>query len=252
MNGPKWKLLIVEDEATILNGMANYIRRNSLTIDDVLTAKNGQEALDILFRFKPQVMLLDIGLPVKSGIDVMREAKAAGALPCTVILSGHDEFRYAQQAMRFGAVDYLLKPSRSSEILETVEGLFAKLLGEKASGQTKKAPDIAAGSPLIQAALRFIDENYATEISLPAVAEALGVTPSYLSTLFKRTLGYGFSEHLNRVRIDRACDYFIDRKIRTYEVAYKVGFIDEKYFSSVFRKVKGMTPSAYRKSLPPP
>lgn len=249
MQNEKKKLLIVEDEETILGGMCNYIRRNAPFIDVVHTAQNGQEALDILFRSRPQVMLLDIQLPVKDGIAVMKEAKAAGVLPRTIILSGHDEFRYAQQALRYGAVDYLLKPCRSSEILERVRALFAE---QAEDAEEKPSPEGTGGqrerSHLVQDAVEHIQEHYAEDINLTVVADALGVTASYLSTQFKRALGHGFSDHLNRVRIERACDYFFDRRFKMYEIAYKVGFRDEKYFSIVFKKVKGISPSEYRKT----
>lgn len=236
------RLLIVEDEETILQGMFNYIQRNAAHME-VYTAQNGQEALDVLFRVRPQVMLLDIQLPVKDGLTVMKEAKAAGTLPKTIIISGHDEFRYAQQALRFGAVDYLLKPCRSSDILAKVEALF--------DGEAGSAAPASGQSALVAEALAYIDEHYADEISLSVLAGALGVTPSYLSTLLKRALGHGFSDHVNLVRIDRACDYFVDRRMKTYEVAYKVGFRDEKYFSNVFKKIKGISPSDYRKNIRP-
>lgn len=242
------KLLIVEDEEPIRNSISNYIRRNSTRIDTVYTAENGQEALDIIFRVRPQVMLLDIQLPIKDGITVMKEAKAADVMPRTIILSGYDEFRYAQQALRYGAVDYLLKPCRSTEILSKVEALLQDDLppgpGE-AEGQDSSVP----GNSFVQEATEYIREHYPEELTLTLVAEAIGITPSYLSTLFKRTLGYGFVDYLNQERIERACGYFVDNRIKTYEVAFKVGFKDEKYFSSVFRKVKGISPSEYRKSL---
>ena len=112
------KLLIAEDEDMIRNGMEKYIRLHTERFAKIYTAKNGQEAIDIIFQSRPEILLLDVQMPVKSGIDVMKETKEAGILPETIILSGFDEFCYAQQALRFGAKDYMLKPSRSSDILK--------------------------------------------------------------------------------------------------------------------------------------
>ncbi len=69
----------------------------------------------------------------------------------------------------------------------------------------------------------------------------------YLSALFGKTVKMGFADKLNQIRIDRACDYFAAGGKRSCEVAYQMGFKDEKYFSSVFKKLKGEGPSAYRK-----
>jgi two-component system response regulator YesN len=83
-------------------------------------------------------------------------------------------------------------------------------------------------------------------ITLSGTAEILGITGGYLSTLFQKSLQCGFIDYLNRVRIERACCYLEQNYFKTYEIAYKVGFRDEKYFSKVFKKVMGMSPKEYR------
>ena len=91
------KLLIADDEDMIRNGIAKYIKLHTDRYETIYLAKNGQEALDIIYRHKPDIMLLDVQMPHKDGIEVMQEAYRAGVLPCTIILSGYDEFRYAQR-----------------------------------------------------------------------------------------------------------------------------------------------------------
>ena len=63
-----------------------------------------------------------------------------------------------------------------------------------------------------------------------------------------QNIGCGFADVLNQVRVERACCYLEQHQLKNYEVAYKVGFNDEKYFSKVFKKMKGMTPKEYRLS----
>ena len=92
------KLLIADDEDMIRNGIAKYIKLHTDRYETIYLAKNGQEALDIIYRHKPDIMLLDVQMPHKDGIEVMQEAYRAGVLPCTIILSGYDEFRYAHPA----------------------------------------------------------------------------------------------------------------------------------------------------------
>lgn len=240
------KLLIAEDEDSIRGSIQNYVQKNTTVFDAVYGAATGQEALDLIFRYRPQVMLLDIQMPVKDGLTVLKEASAAGVCPKTIILSGHDAFSYAQKAIRYGVADYLLKPCRSTEILQKLEGLAAQ--GGPGPEQAAPPPDedAGAGNRAVEEALRFMQEHYPEPITQPQVAEGLGITPGYLSTLFTRHLGCGFAECLNKIRIQRACDYFVDGQMKTYEVAYKVGFHDEKYFSNVFKKQMGVTPSQYR------
>lgn len=64
--------------------------------------------------------------------------------------------------------------------------------------------------------------------------------------MFVQYLGCGFVDYLNQVRIERACCYLDQKSLKNNEVAFKVGFRDEKYFSRVFKKIMGMTPREYR------
>jgi len=241
------KLLIADDEENIRNSLQKYICKHIPYISEIYTADNGQEALDLIIRYRPQLMLLDIQMPLKSGLEVMKQASAAGICPLTIILSGHDDFEYAQMALRYGAADYLLKPCRSTEIVECIEALIFKNFSDI---RVTTAPSKShSGNNIIDEAIHHIQEHYPNDLTLKSVAEHVGISPSYLSTLFARTLGCGFSDYLNKVRIERACDYFFDGKMKAYEVAFKVGFKDDKYFSNVFKRVTGKSPSEYRKTM---
>lgn len=239
------KLLIVDDEDTIRNGIAKYIQLHTDRFDQICTASNGEEAVEIIFRSKPDIMILDMQMPIMDGIEVMREAERAGILPYTLVLSGYDEFRYCQQALRLGARDYLLKPVRSSDILNMVHEAADELFGK----DTLSIQEIAGEkNKLVEIAREYVQEHYFEKISLTDVADKIGVTPGYLSTLFQKQLDKGFIDFLNEVRIERACTYLQQNYLKTYEIAYKVGFNDEKYFSKVFKKLKGCSPSEYKKT----
>ena len=105
------KLMIADDEDTIRKGVAKYIQLHSDRFDKIYEAGNGQETFDMILQYQPDIMLLDVQMPLKSGIDVLKEASKAGIHPVTVMLSGYDEFKYAQQAMRYGAREYLHRKS---------------------------------------------------------------------------------------------------------------------------------------------
>lgn len=237
------KLLIVDDEDNVRKGIENYMKLNGKNIESIYTASNGVEALEKIYQYRPDFMIIDVQMPYKDGLTVMKEASAAGVCPPTIILSGYDEFKYAQQAIRYGAVDYLLKPCRPTEILSKIEELLVNFEEEDQISDENQV------NRFVSEAVEYMNENYMNDLSLTLVAEKVGVTAAYLSTLFSQTLGYGFIDYLNKVRVDRACYYLHDYQIKTYEVAYKVGFHDEKYFSRVFKRITGMNPSQFRKSL---
>jgi len=243
MTQPSFCLLLADDEVNILLGMEAYIKKNTKCFSKIYCAQNGQEALDYIFKYHPDVMLLDVQMPIKSGIDVMREANAIGVCPKTVILSGYDTFSYAQQALRMGAVDYLLKPCRSTELLHTLEAIVSPDIIQKSETLGKE------GNLLVYTAIEYMKENIDKELSQTLVAEKVGISPSYMSTLFTQKMGCGFIDYLNKMRIELACDFMHDGKMKIYEIAYRAGYNDEKYFSKVFKKVTGYSPSAYRMRL---
>lgn len=99
---------------------------------------------------------------------------------------------------------------------------------------------------VVSMATKYIRENFKNDLSLEIIAHEVYVTPNYLSMLFKNTLGINFVGYLNKIRVEKACELLKDMRYKTYEIAETVGYKDEKYFSYVFKKVTGFTPSQYR------
>ena len=103
-----YRILIVDDERLIVEGMCRALGR--LELFETECALSGVEALEILRSRKIDAMLLDINMPDMDGITLMRTLDAQGRRLPTVVISGYEEFEYVQEAMRYGAFDYLLKP----------------------------------------------------------------------------------------------------------------------------------------------
>ena len=238
------KLLIADDEDPIRNGIAKYIQLHTDRFDKIYLAANGREALDTIFRAKPDIMFLDVQMPMMTGIEVMQEARRADALPYTMILSAYEEFKYCQQALRLGAREYLLKPVRSSGLLQMANRAADELFGGEEEIQIDSAEE---KNVLVELAREYVEEHYYENLMLTDVAQKAGISAGYLSTLFQRQLSRGFVDYLNEIRIEHDCAYLRQNYLKTYEIAYKVGFRDEKYFSRVFKKIKGLSPSEYRK-----
>ena len=92
----------------------------------------------------------------------------------------------------------------------------------------------------------IIENYYAEDISLQSVASQINVNSSYLSRLFKQKKGENFITYLTRVRINHAKAYLLNRELRVYEIADKVGYHNYTYFSKIFKKSVGVTPEEYR------
>ncbi len=100
----------------------------------------------------------------------------------------------------------------------------------------------------IMPALEYIDENYAHEISLEEISAVLNINPSYFCRLFKAATGSSFCEYLNFVRISKSEKLFKISEKSIMEISFDVGFSSVTYFNRIFRKIKGCTPSVYRKA----
>lgn len=238
------RLLVADDEETIRKGVAKYIKLHTDRFDKIYEAETGEQAIEIVLKHQPDIILLDVQMPGKNGIDVMREIDKAGLHPMIVIVSGYDDFKYAQQALKYGAMEYLLKPIRANDILDCINKLADEKFGVAETEVFTK--EDAPHNHFAKAAQEYISEHYAENLSLSIVADRIGISSGYLSTICAQNLGCGFVDYLNSVRIERACCYLEQNYLKTYEVAYKVGFRDEKYFSKVFKKIKGMSPKDYR------
>ena len=106
-----------------------------------------------------------------------------------------------------------------------------------------------SGNSIVAKARDYIDKNYMNdELSLLDIADAVGLSPSYLSTQFKKKYGQNLSEYLVEARIARARELLCCTSKMIYEVAYDVGFRDYRYFSQIFKKYTGQTPRQFQNS----
>ena len=112
------RVLLVDDEPFILQGLSVLIDWKEEGYEIVKTATNGKEALDYLKENKVELIIADIQMPVMTGLELLqqiREEKISEAH--FVVLSGYSDFNYAKQAIRFGCMDYILKPVSKEELL---------------------------------------------------------------------------------------------------------------------------------------
>lgn len=100
---------------------------------------------------------------------------------------------------------------------------------------------------LIEKAKSYMEDRFSEDIGIEQVAEKIGLSVSYFSVIFKQQTGVTFLEYLTDIRIHHACLLLKRSNMKTYDIAQKVGYLDQRYFSQVFKKKLKMTPSEYRK-----
>ena len=101
-------------------------------------------------------------------------------------------------------------------------------------------------SQIVTKALQYINKNYKEKLSLKDIEANLHVNSSYFSTLFKQEMGITFTDYLNSLKIEHACQLLEHSNLSIIDVSLSTGFDDQSYFTKVFKKAKGLTPKAYR------
>lgn len=346
-----YPLIIVEDEPILLNGLAKLVERISPEFQVAGKAGDAFEAMELITTLAPVLVITDIRMPKMDGLELCSWIRDRQPEIKVIIASGYSDFGYAQQAIRLGVVDFLLKPvkpeelakalgkvkalideklfsdagpalepevfSQFEELIQAIQLLDSAKAVEKAvlfwsmisKGQAntwhfdlqqaanifrniqKRFPEVeltsdiewvdglfdlapgteqiikyfeeqikkfiskindqrnSIGRQAVVKAKEFIDSNYATEISLKEVADAVYLNPSYFSQLFKETTGENFINYLTKVRIEKAKSLLRESAYKVYEVAQAVGYTDQAYFSRIFKQVVGVNPADFRRRL---
>ena len=122
-----YTLLIVDDEEIEREGMAQFIPWDSYEIKVVSTARNGAEGLEKIAKFRPDLAIVDIKMPVMNGIEMIRHAKEQYPDMTFVVLSGYGDYEFTSQAMELGVRHYILKPCDESKMIPVLNKAFAEL-----------------------------------------------------------------------------------------------------------------------------
>ncbi len=119
--GSTMKLMVVDDEPIILNGIIRMIEKANTSFTEIVGASDGIDALHKLATFQPDLILTDIHMPEMDGLALIKEVQAQHYGNRFVIITGYDDFAYARQALRYQVVDYLLKPINKVELVGVLE-----------------------------------------------------------------------------------------------------------------------------------
>jgi two-component system response regulator YesN len=154
-----FKVLIVDDEEMIRNGIKNAIPWLDYEISEVITAATGEEAEEIFSAFCPDIVLTDIRMPGMSGLDFLQKVKEIDPGVKVIILSGYDDFSYAQTAIKVGAFDYLLKTTDMKGLI----GVINKAVEEVKKEKEKKEIDLKLRKQL-ELSLPLLKYRYLNEL----------------------------------------------------------------------------------------
>jgi two-component system response regulator YesN len=267
------KIMLVDDEYLIRAGLKSIIEKLSDDYQVVAEASNGYEAMEKLCYQHPDIVILDIKMPEISGIELGQWIRENYREVFIVFLTGYAEFSLAQSAIKLGAVDYILKPTRKEQIEAVLQKLKEQIYSAKNQSvyvdllicrENQLYPQrerlLKYGLSIEEAclpvkgvtyrAVEYINRHYDENINLKHLSEHLFINQTYLSELFKKETKIPFALYVMLTRIEHARLLIQNNPfLKVYEISRMVGIEDPKYFSQIFRKYLGMKPSEYREHL---
>lgn len=251
-----YSVVIIEDSYPLRQGMILTVAWRALDCYVAGEADNGEDGLKLIGELKPAIVITDIRMPGMDGLDMIERMRAAGGDAVCIVISAYGEFEYAQRAIRFGVSEFLVKPFETSQLMSALKSAVRRAEQVRHMRQIEEKKVMLYGDFLAEEgdikgkyaehAVNYIKAHYAESIGIADIASALAMSESHLSRVFKESMGYTLGEYLVNYRVSVACELLRDVNLRVSEVASKVGYGDQRYFSVVFRRIVGLTPNDYR------
>ena len=242
----KLKVLLVDDEIMIREGFKRLFDWEAHGCEVVGEAADGMEALGQIDALLPDIVIMDINIPVMNGLKVIEVSRVKHPEIAYVIVSGYDDFAYCRQALRLQITDYILKPVNYEEFGSCIDNLKISMYENKTSSQ---ADSEKQEERVISSITRYMQEHLSEEISLSVLADEFHLNPQYISQLFKNEIGVGFLAYLTNIRIEKAKKLLLSTALSVTEISLLAGYSDYRVFTKVFKKTEGITPSQFRREF---
>ena len=257
----KYKLLVAEDVSEERIALVSTLQQHLGSSLIIYEAGDGREALTVCQQENPDILVLNIEMPCLSGLEVARKVREQDKSCAIVFISDFDNFSYARQAIALRALDYILKPCEESKLILSVEEAIQHVT-HRAIPLREAPEDLpvresppeddaeAARITLVREDIGFYIENhYMEELSMKNVARAMNYSDAYFCKLFKQCFHVNFSTYLNEFRIRKAQILMKNPRINVKDIGIACGYSDPNYFSRVFKRFTGQTPTEYRLSI---
>ncbi|WP_217596785.1 response regulator [Cohnella sp. GbtcB17] len=246
-----YAVLLVDDEPGAIKSLKYLLDWEQAGFRIAGEAANGRQALERLAEHDYALIITDIRMPEMEGIDLIAAIRERSDVP-VAIMSGYEDFSYARAALRFGVMDYLLKPAEEDDLAKLLvrvrEDLDKRSEHAAPSGQDRVTlPDDPGNERgVVRFVKQWVKDHYASPLTLKGIASQLFMNSAYLGSLFKTQTGIGFGEYVLQVRMEKAKEILAGTDLKVYEVASAVGYNDMDWFYEKFKRYTGVNPGDYR------
>ncbi|WP_338036922.1 response regulator transcription factor [Metabacillus litoralis] len=150
-----WKVLIADDEPIIREGIRQSVEWSSFNMFVEAEAEDGEEALELALKYSVNIILVDLNMPIMNGLSLIKKIREQLPLCKIIIITGHDEFTYAQEALRLNVTDYILKPVEPNKLNEVLDQVVEEL-----ESDTKQDEFLEMASRQIENNLSILREQF--------------------------------------------------------------------------------------------
>jgi two-component system response regulator YesN len=251
-----YRLIIVDDEPKIIEGIKLMLDWEAFGISQIVTATSCQEAIQKAMEYKPHIGIFDVCIEDARGYEMIETLNSFSLPTKYIMISGYDEFEFARRAIQAGAKDYLMKPIEKEDLSRAIEKIIVKdFLGSIRTNQidTESIDPVLAIpysslSNLTAKVILMVKGEYNKNINLKIIADKFKMNSNYLGQIFLKETNLKFSEYLMVYRLIQARIKIETTSEKIYNIAHEVGYSNINYFYTHFRSYFGLSPSDLRKT----
>lgn len=221
-------MAIIDDEISVFQIIKKIIDLEKLPIEITAYYSDGKQAMEALKLYSFDIIISDIRMPYYNGLEIIK------AFPDNnyILVTAYDEFTYAQEALRLGAKDLLLKPIDRKKLLNTLDRLLIPYKRE---------------NPKIDSIVNMIHQRFdQSNISVEQLAEDNFMKSSNLCRLFKKHMNDTIMSYITKLRMNKAKELLVETDKSISEISNAVGFVSDTAFYRTFKSQTNMTPNEFR------
>ncbi|MBP3360288.1 MAG: response regulator [Clostridia bacterium] len=241
-----YKLLICDDENYVLENLKENIEWGKYGIEVKATAVNGQMGLQKFQLSSFDILLLDIKMPVMSGVEMAKRVREFDKRVQIIFLTSIEEFEYAKAAIDVDACGYILKPFRKEDLLATMQKAVSRLSGSAPAEADTDEESREELVYIVEQVNKYIRENLSKKMSIKRIAEHFGYSTNYLGKLYKNYTGISMHDYVLKMKMERAAEMLRVPQNQISDIAYVLGYTDYAYFIKQFKEYYGETPKVFR------
>lgn len=225
-----YKAIIIDDEPWTIIDIEKTFSLEDMGFEIVGSYRTPQKALPAIISKKPDLVITDIRMPGMTGMELIKSVRSQKINCEFIIVSGHSDFSYAQEAISYGVAGYCLKPLDPHETSEALNRAKNHLDSRKTI-----TPEPSYLDDNFEGLRNYIITHFSEKLTLKSLAAEFNMNPNYCCSLFTKYLGQTFSAYLTELRITEAQNLLHNSNYSLEEIASLVGFKDYFYFSKVFK-----------------